>query len=94
MCVAFVLVATHWCLLTQTPTVTKATQASATTCLTCLSHSRCFGHCDGSVAVQTGQKYKQGDIIKAAWHADVKQLEQCINLGARVDELDDQGNTR
>lgn len=32
------------------------------------------------------QKYKEGDIIRAAQAGDVKKLEQCINFGANIEE--------
>lgn len=39
------------------------------------------------------QEYKPGGILKASEESDVKQLEQCINLGANVDEQDSMGRT-
>lgn len=39
------------------------------------------------------QASKHGDIVTAAQKGDVKQLQQCISLGATVDEPDSDGNT-
>lgn len=39
------------------------------------------------------QKYKAGNIHKAADKGDVKKLEECLNIGANIDEQDKEGRT-
>lgn len=53
-----------------------------------VSVSLFFRLCDVAFLCLSLQNYQQGDIIRAAVLGDVKDLEQCINLGANVDEQD------